>query len=292
MTSHTVESRVGLYHKTLVGVIDIPPTVTNKDDYARRNLNITTINLLEINECELAPSTYFPRMARPMMIRDSYIGMPGHGPLYINAENMAGTLPHDRIALANSVNQLAIMIRDLRSIMDYIHPNNQNLECYGHHTRSVLVLAAMDFENECKGLLRAHNYNVANDRFTTNDYVKVAAPLRLEDYEITLSHYPSLPPIKPFDGWDRSNPTLSLPWYHAYNKCKHDREAHFDQATLKNAIHAVCGVAVMLTAQYRIIKSWRDQIGEFFNFDKHPNWNAWEHVVPSRANWQPLVFPY
>jgi hypothetical protein len=292
MPNYTVETRVGLYGKKYEGLIDIPQGTQDIEAHARKELKITTINRLAVHECELAIGQYYPRMARPILVNNSYVGGSGYGPLYLHAENMGHTLPHNKVALANSVNQLSILIRELKLTMEYIHPSAQNLSSFGHHSRNVLLLASMDFENECRGLLQEHGYTTANNRFSTNDYAKVAAPLRLSEYEVTLSHYPTLGPIRPFDTWDITNPTKSLPWYDAYNQCKHDREANFDQGNLNNAINAVCAVAIMLTAQYRIIKSWRDQVGEFFTFNEHPNWHVWQNALPARAGWQASTYAF
>ncbi|CAA2157068.1 hypothetical protein MBRA_02485 [Methylobacterium brachiatum] len=292
MTLHTVETRVGIYNKNFTGLVDIPQGTPDIEAFARKELNVTVVNRLAVNPCDLVTGQYYPRMARPILVNNSYVGKSGYGPLYIYGENMGHTLPHDKVALANSVNQLSILIRELKLTMEYIHPSAQNLTSFGHHSRNVLLLASMDFENECRGVLQAHGYTTINNRFSTNDYSKVSAPLRLDEYEVTLSHYPTLGPIRPFRTWDTSNPTITLPWYDAYNKCKHDREANFNQGNLDNAINAVCAVAIMLTAQYRIIKSWRDQIGEFFTFSAHPDWHVWQNALPSPTGWQASTYTF
>lgn len=289
MTLHTVEAIVGTRNKRFYGLVDIPQGTQDFEQFSRQQLSITISNTLSINPCQLSLGEDIPRMARPILINNSYIGQSGYGPLYLTAENMGHTLPHDSVALANSVNQLSILIRELKLAMEYIHPSQQNLVNFGHHSRNILLLASMDFENECRGVLQANGYAGANNRFTTNDYSKVSSPLRLEEYEVTLTHYPTLGPIRPFATWNTASPTQSLPWYDAYNQCKHDREANFYQGNLNNAINAVCSVAIILAAQYRIIKSWRDQIGEFFTFTSHPTWEVWQNALPSDAGWHPVM---
>lgn len=134
MTFHTVETRVGLYNKNFANIIDIPVGEQNTKEFSRKALNITVINDFDVQPCEFIPGQYYPRMARPTLINDRYLGKSGHGPLYMYAENMASTLPHDKIALANSVNQLSILIRELKVIIDRIHPSTTNLISFGHHT--------------------------------------------------------------------------------------------------------------------------------------------------------------
>jgi hypothetical protein len=41
-----------------------------------------------------------------------------------------------------------------------------------------------------------------------------------------------------------------LVWYDAYNASKHDRHSSFRSATLNNLIDAVCGLLVILSAQF------------------------------------------
>jgi hypothetical protein len=226
MTLYTIQIKVGP-QKRFQNLLDIPPGTADLDTYARTQLNITLSNQLAIQPCEFQPGFFHPKMARPQLINDSYIGGPTKGPLYIYGENMATTLPHDAIALANSLNQLSILIEELKAIMRYIQPDNSNLSSYGHQTRNVLLLAAMEFENECKGVLRANAYNAPSDRFSTNDFVKLLGPLRLAEYAVQLSYYPGLAPIAPFVGWTDTAPTQSLIWYDSYNAAKHDREINF-----------------------------------------------------------------
>jgi hypothetical protein len=288
MPFYIVETWVNLYDKMFVGLVDVPDATTDIKSFVSQQLRLSTEKILNVSKCEFSPGEYLPRMARPQLITDYYINVPGKGPLYISGENMASTLPHDPSALANSVNQLTILVHELDDVMRFIQPDKTNLHCYGHHTRNALLLAAMEFENECKGILREHDYLV--DRFNTNDFVKLAFPLRLAEYTIQLSHYPGLDPISPFKGWNSDAPTQSLPWYYNYNACKHDRERDFEKGNLLSAINAVCAVAIMLTAQYRIIDTWRDQIGEFFQFREHPKWEQGQHVLPPADgnSWTPL----
>jgi hypothetical protein len=41
-----------------------------------------------------------------------------------------------------------------------------------------------------------------------------------------------------------------LPWYQAYNATKHDRHDEFPQANFEHMIDAVCGLQVLLSAQF------------------------------------------
>lgn len=231
--------------------------------------------------CELDASLYYPRMARPQLNVGSYIGHEGLGPLYIPNENAQTPLPHDKSSLSTSLNQLSIMVEQFKEIFKSVEPTGRNLQSFGSLIRNVLLLAAMEFENECKGVLNANGYKPVGggDRWTTVDFVKTLRPLRLGEYQVRLGYYPNLQPWTPFAGWSSVQPTQTLPWYAAYNAVKHDREVNFHQSTIENALNALIGCAIMLAAQHRLITNWKDQIGAFFQFSKHPDWRPEELYI-------------
>ena len=246
--------------------------------------------------CEIDALKYYPRMARPQLGFDSYINMPGLGPLFKMEENAQRPLPHDAVAMSASLNQLTILVRNLEDIFRSVEPSLANLQVYGHLIRNTLLLAAMEFENECKGVLRANGYvpGSNNARWTTVDFVKVLAPLRLREYAVDLAFYPAIPRRNPFHNWNAQAPTQSLSWYDAYNAVKHDREHEFHRATLEAAIDAVTACAIMLAAQYRLIWNWKDQVGGFFNFVESPNWLPTQRYVFRRGfgRWNAVSFDF
>jgi hypothetical protein len=211
-------------------------------------------------------------------------------------ENAQPPLPHDAISMSSSVNQLTILVRNLEEIFRSLEPTQANLQAYGHQIRNTLLLAAMEFENECKGVLNANGYvpKATGGRWSTVDFAKVFGPLRLQEYKVDLAFYPAIGSRKPFQGWNAQAPTQSLTWYHAYNAVKHDREHEFHRATLETAIDAVTACAIMLAAQYRLIPSWRDQIGGFFSFEESPEWLPAQRYVYSdnSGGWKDIPFNF
>jgi hypothetical protein len=199
-------------------------------------LNHLSRSLFTVRRAEVDALRYFPRMARPQIGFESAINMSGPGPLFKIAENKDPPLPHDPVSLSSSLNQLTVLVRNLEEIFRSIEPTQDNMRVYGHLIRNTLLLAAMEFENECKGVLEAHGYSPASGsgRWSTVDFIKLLAPLMSR---------------KPFQCWDASAPTQSLPWYDAYNAVKHDREREFHRATTESAIDAVTACAIMLAAE-------------------------------------------
>jgi hypothetical protein len=139
---------------------------------------------------------------------------------------------------------------DMADIFRRVEPDQVNADTiYGHEIRNLLALACMEVEAGWRAVLKANNYG-GTGRYSTNDYVKLAAPLRLAEYTVRLSSHPKIDPFAPFAGWNAARPTASLPWYDAYNETKHDREANFRSATLMQMIHALGASHVMMHAQF------------------------------------------
>jgi hypothetical protein len=204
-----------------------------------RDVN-TTLNKIapggDWHELSYEPGKYFPRMARPNSINEP---SPGRNP------DPTDEFRHYR---ARSTGQLHAFIQELDQICRVIHPEGDNLRTYGHATRNLLILACTEVEAHWRTILEANCYkNKRSDgRFDTTDYVKLLSAMRLDEYVVNLNYYPWPPTVAPFDGWKNTSATKSIPWYDAYNHVKHDREGHFNEATLKHALTAVTACFVML----------------------------------------------
>ncbi len=180
----------------------------------------------------------------------------------------------------------------LENILRTVHPVADNFGAYGHDIRNLLILASTEVEAHWKGVLAANGVNGRN----TNHYVKLAEPLKLREYAIRLPFYPWLEAVKPFDGWGPNcNPSKDLRWYDAYNAVKHDRENQFKQATLTNALQAVCGCAVMLFAQFGTSGfHYRAEVNSFFELAEVPVWHPSETYILEREGmpYRPVVYQF
>ena len=131
---------------------------------------------------------------------------------------------------------LRILLEKLEDLFRYIEPDEAGLNVYGHKPRELLILACTEVENQWHEYMK-ENEVVANRRkYTTQDYVRLRDPLHLTEFKLQLKPYSAIGDIFPFLGWDNYSPTQSLRWYNAYNLTKHDRNQHFNQATVKNCI--------------------------------------------------------
>lgn len=150
----------------------------------------------------------------------------------------------------NLENAISLLIERLEEIFLYIYPDTDGLKAYGHKTRELLILACTEVENIWKHYMNKAAGAVAGKRYSTNDYVKLADKLHLKDFQFKLETYSTIPPIRPFKKWDISAPSASIDWYEAYNKTKHDRDAHFSEATLWHCIQAVVATLVLYSVRF------------------------------------------
>jgi len=224
----------------------------------------------EFQKLRFTPGEYYPRMARPSTTKPN--ASPGCTP------DKSDVI---RDARGTSAGQLHALIGQLEQICRVIHPTPKNDEAFGHEIRNILILACTEVEAQWKGILKANG--VTKEFTTTNDYIKLANPMKLDEYKVDLTYYPWLPPIAPFEGWKPGGfPTKDLRWYHAYNQVKHDREANFEQATLGHALYAITGCFVMLCAQYGWDFALRgdEALRAFFHLTGAPAWPPSEIYVP------------
>lgn len=132
---------------------------------------------------------------------------------------------------------------------------------------------------------------------TTNDYVLLATPMKLREYEVDFPYYPWIRPIKPFERWGLSGaPTRELEWYSAYNDVKHDRDAKFNEGSLMRAFQAIAGCFVTLCAQYGWDFALKDGAADraFLRLLRAPSWMPHElYIPPFETNeWKQANYPF
>ncbi|MDB5531831.1 MAG: hypothetical protein JWO28_146 [Hyphomicrobiales bacterium] len=155
-------------------------------------------------------------------------------------------------ALNQSSVALSLLVQKFEILARFIELDGRNLDAFSHMTREFLILSCTEVETSLRSVLIASDPAKADQRLTTNDYVRLCDPLFLREYETTLRHYQSIPKFRPFLNWDTAKPTASLPWYDAYNAVKHDRESQLHRATFKCCIEALAAAAVLCCAQFSI----------------------------------------
>jgi hypothetical protein len=228
----------------------------------------------------LEKGEYYRRIARPYRTAPvghdkSYDG-PGRNP---EDEERAQRLTRTKI-LAESAGQLHHLKEHLEQICKVVYPCNRNYNAYGHEIRSVFIVACTEVEAQWYSILKAHGYNFkrgsdGEDRGTTNDYVELLDPLKLDQYSVKFPYFPDMKIIKPFKSWSKNGSTKSLDWYAAYNRSKHNREKHFRDATLNYAFKAAAAYFVMLCAQHgwELIAPDKEAATKFFHLIDKPSWD-------------------
>ena len=234
-----------------------------------------------IHRMTLPPGGYYPHIARPS---DQHPN-----------EAAGFAIGYSQELAIESLSQVRSLVEMLDAIFGMVHPSNKNLDCYGTAIRNLLILACTECEAQWRGILTANGYSTL--RYTTADYVKLLPALRLAEYQVALRHYPSLPAVAPFCGWDASQPTKSVAWYDDYNAAKHDRVSNFDRATLRAAYEAVCAVWIVVIAQYGIVaKKWFDDLDNYFKLESGPLWRYSDvYTIPydgSKAQAGPVNYPF
>jgi hypothetical protein len=222
------------------------------------------------------PGEFHPRIYRPILQQYVY----SNGFSYIPKTDAYDFFPHDPITLVKSVQQLSTLTKRLNSIFNNVYPTQDNINCYGHEIRNLLILTCTEVEAQLKGILTANGYDTSK-MCKTSDYVKLKEILKLNEYKVNLSHFPEVDPISPFKDWDITKPTSSLFWYDNYNAVKHDREGNFHKANLSSVINAICAVAILLYAQYGDnIPNWKELVGNYFEKVDEPKWQFLDHYFP------------
>lgn len=181
------------------------------------------------------PGEFHPRIARPIA-------------LAVRNDLWSPWTETDFNYVANSRSQLILLVRKLEIICQTVQPAPRTLDVYGHEIRNLLILAATEFEMHCRGILTANGSSASN--FNSNEYVKLADPLKLREYAIAFRNFPELQQVRPFGGWAKSDPSKSLAWYDAFNGVKHNREHEFERGTLRHAIEAVSACLAVFVAQF------------------------------------------
>ncbi len=176
---------------------------------------------------------------------------PGHRHLRVNRGEripVESLQPDEGVARRGCLSAVRPLIRELRDLFHVVEPVQANRAAFGQAFREILILACTEVEAAWVGVLRANG--VAPKKPTTRHYVRLLPVMRLGERRAQLRLFPEYGPIEPFRGWDPASPTQTLPWYHAYNRTKHDRESHLSEATLEHAIAAVTAVVLMGRAQF------------------------------------------
>jgi hypothetical protein len=164
-----------------------------------------------------------------------------------NGNWMYITHPQYACAPEHYIRAFNLIQKDLLHIFDYIEPSEINSNCYSYRLHELHTRTCIEIEANLKAIMRANLYHKSGN-LTMHDYRKLEATHRLSGYQVRLPLWDGAGSTKqPFSPWMNGH---SLPWYQAYNGAKHDRYANFKQANVNHLVEAVCGLVVVLSAQF------------------------------------------
>lgn len=112
----------------------------------------------------------------------------------------------------------------------------------------------------------------------------------MDEYKLSFYRYGDLGTFSPFSTWESNE---QLKWYEAYNHIKHNREKHFAEAKLFNAINAIMAYAIILIAQYGYRNDlWNETVGKIIQIDKEPTWNLEDLYIKNINGQRPVSFSF
>lgn len=158
---------------------------------------------------------------------------------------------HPKFALEpeHYIRAFTLIQKDLFNLFDYIEPSDKNLECYSYRIHELHMRTCIEIEANFKAILRENGYVEPRRPHWTMDYYKnLEATHFLSAYEIKFPVWRGNSNARmPFAPWATGG---VLPWYQAYNDAKHDRHEKFRQANFGHLLDAICGLVVILSAQF------------------------------------------
>lgn len=147
------------------------------------------------------------------------------------------------------VRAFLLLQQDLMELFAYIEPAEVNLNTYSHRIQQLLMRTCVEIEANLTAILAENGYGKKKGDLKMNDYKLINHSHRLSSYEVRIPGWQGDGSIRrPYANWDETN--KSLPWYRAYNKSKHSRHDFFQMATLEALLDAMCGLVVVLSAQF------------------------------------------
>ncbi len=191
------------------------------------------------------------------------------------------------------IRQLEFILEELRSVFKVIEPTKDNIKAYGNTLRNIIILSCTEVDSMMNAILKSNGYLVKDDKYSTNHYVKLRKPLRLDEYSLKFNEYEELGDFSPFSDWKKEKPTQSIPWYDVYNKVKHDRQTYMKLASMNNALASISAYAILIFSQYGFNNHiWKDHMKGVFNITKSPDWLLEDFYIPHIHDLIPINYPF
>lgn len=137
---------------------------------------------------------------------------------------------------------------DFIRTIPYVEPCEKNFDAHSIKYAKILLAAASEADAVLKRLCRViADQDVKGERCYRDTLIKECnVPLQA----VTVGAFRYGMSAIPWDSYNPSNPRTP-DWWSAYNKVKHRLDEGYEEATLKNAFHSICGLFVALLFLYR-----------------------------------------
>lgn len=142
-------------------------------------------------------------------------------------------------------NYFLALEKDVETLSRYVEFCEANSETFSIELAHLLFAAASEVDVVSKAFCKIKAPTAPCNNI--NDYRRIilntlpglpAATVAVSRFGMTLT---------PWENWsDGHNPD----WWQSYNKVKHERDQHFNQATLKNTLNAMAGLLVITFEYY------------------------------------------
>lgn len=148
----------------------------------------------------------------------------------------------------NLINGYYLLEHDLKEILSFIEPTQDNFSAYSQRLYALYMRACMEFEASCKMILIEQGYQLPekpyiNIYFDIHEYEQYKF---INDYIVKLQVSEEII-LTPLKGWKKEG---SIDWYKAHHEVKHSRVQGFSKANLINVLNAVAAVYILLYARY------------------------------------------
>jgi len=142
-------------------------------------------------------------------------------------------------------NYFIALERDMESTSRYVEFCEANFSVYSIELAHLLFAAASEVDVVAK--LLCGQINPAASPGNINEYKAVLLPALpdLPQADVFVPRYGLS--FKPWSNWAGEQNPL---WWRSYNNVKHERDAHFGEATLKNSLNALGALLILIYHYY------------------------------------------
>lgn len=144
-------------------------------------------------------------------------------------------------------NYFVALEQDLETVSRYIEFNEDNFKVYSIELARLLFAAASEVDVIAKLLCK--RFQPMENCDNINDYRRVLLTKlpEISTTEVFIGRYGFS--FKPWDNWNQASNRNPI-WWSDYNKVKHQRDAYFSRATLKNALNALGALLILVYCHY------------------------------------------